>query len=174
VDLKRPPYTLAKYDKYVAEFHTTREAKEYLIGKIVEQAQRESVDLTETERKMLYFSETAWSLADIYEVNDAFEREYDQAEYEEKISLFIRHFLAWSRKHDSEAYKQWKAAVRTLETEDHYLLVMIGMASGSIFNLQSHSQRASPLKLLLTAVVGFCVLFPVFFLVMFLIARHRH
>lgn len=70
-------------------FSNAREAKEFLISRLVAEAQRENVSLSEIERKMLYFSETAWTLPDIMEVNNEFDREYDQAEYENKISRLI-------------------------------------------------------------------------------------
>jgi hypothetical protein len=38
--------------------HSVREAKEFLISKIVAEAQHENAPLSETERKMLYFTET--------------------------------------------------------------------------------------------------------------------
>jgi len=38
---------------------------------------------------MLYFSETAWTRSDIEEVNDAFDREYNQPDYEQKIGRLI-------------------------------------------------------------------------------------
>ena len=69
----------------VQTFATTRDAKEFLVSRIVAESQREGVPLSEVERKILYFSETAWTLPDIEEVNDAFDREYNQAEYERKI-----------------------------------------------------------------------------------------
>ena len=67
-------------------FANAREAKEFLVTRIVAEAQRESVSLSEVERKMLYFSETGWTLPDIMVVSDAFDRDYDQAKYEEKIA----------------------------------------------------------------------------------------
>jgi hypothetical protein len=66
----------------VSKFAAPRDAKEFLINRIVTEAQRQSVSLSDVERKMLYFSETAWTLPDIEEVNEAFDREYDQAKYE--------------------------------------------------------------------------------------------
>ena len=41
------------------------EAKESLISKIVAEAQRENAPLSEIERKMLYFTESGWTLPDI-------------------------------------------------------------------------------------------------------------
>jgi hypothetical protein len=37
-------------------FHTGREAKEFLFSKILEEAQRENVPLSDVERKTLYFT----------------------------------------------------------------------------------------------------------------------
>jgi len=64
------------------EFPTVRAAKEYLAGKITEQAVREGAPLTEVERKMLYFSETGWTLPGIMAVSEEFDRDCDQDEYE--------------------------------------------------------------------------------------------
>ena len=50
------------------EFGSFREALEFLVGTIVAEAKRESVSLSDVERKMLYFSETDWSLPNILEV----------------------------------------------------------------------------------------------------------
>ena len=66
------------------QFADAREAKEFLVERILSQAERDGVSLSEIERKMLYFSETAWTLPDIMEVNEEFDRRYDQDEYEQK------------------------------------------------------------------------------------------
>jgi len=42
------------------QFSQSRDAKEFLIARIVREAQIEGVPLSEIERKMLYFSETHW------------------------------------------------------------------------------------------------------------------
>jgi hypothetical protein len=70
-------------------FHGGREAKEFLISEIVAEAQRENVPLSEVERKMLYFTESGWTLPDIMEVSDNFDREYDQDKYERKIAKLV-------------------------------------------------------------------------------------
>ena len=53
-------------------FARPREAKEFLVARIVAEANKEGVPLSEVERKMLYFSETDWTLPDIDEVSEAF------------------------------------------------------------------------------------------------------
>lgn len=54
-------------------FRSAREAKEFLVSKIVEQAQHEEVPLSDIERKMLYFSETDCSLPNTGAVSEEFD-----------------------------------------------------------------------------------------------------
>lgn len=103
-------------------FHSTREAKEYLISRIVEEAQREGIVLSATERKMLYFSETAWTLPDMDTVSDEFDSAYNQRDYEKKIARLIRKVGKRVRKDSPAEYDNWLRAIRRLESEDHYLL----------------------------------------------------
>jgi hypothetical protein len=142
----------------VQTFGTAREAKEFLVTRIVTEAQRENVPMSAVERKMLYFSETAWTLPDIAEVNEAFDREYDQAEYERKIANLIRKLSARARAEDREELDVWREAVRTLKKEDHYLLVMIAAAEAS------GRPRGDFLKLLATALAIVAVLLAIIFL----------
>lgn len=65
-------------------------AKQFLISRVVEEAQVEQVTLSEVERKMLYFTEMQPSLSDIYEVNAEFEKSCDTDEYESKIASLLR------------------------------------------------------------------------------------
>ena len=111
-------------------FASGREAKEYLVGRIVEEARREDVALSEIETKMLYFSETAWTLPDMREVNEVFERDYDAGEYEQNIGGLISAFRAEARARNSKEREAWDEAVKVLEREDHYLIVLIGVADG--------------------------------------------
>jgi hypothetical protein len=74
----------------MSAFKSAREAKEFLASRIVDEAQQENVVLSETERKMLYFSETEWTLPDIAAVSDDFDAAYNQRDYEKKIARLIR------------------------------------------------------------------------------------
>jgi hypothetical protein len=109
-------------------FHSGRQAKEFLIPRIVAEAQRENAPLSEIERKMLYFSESGWTLPDMTAVYEAFDREYDQDKYEKKIAGLIRNADKHARKESRDEYDEWWAAVRFLKREDHYVSVMIGNA----------------------------------------------
>ena len=106
-------------------FANARDAKEFLITKIVGEAQREGIPLSDVERKMLYFSETDWTLPDMAETNDAFEQDYDQSRYEQKIGELARNFCAEAHKTNRDDLDSWKEAVRTLSSEDHYILALM-------------------------------------------------
>ena len=110
----------------MARFDNAREAKEFLISRIADQAQRDGVPLSEIERKELYFSESGWTLPDIINVNEAFERDYDQDSYEKKIKKLVREARYRARKEAPQDVKSWSDAIRILRKEDHYLSVMLG------------------------------------------------
>jgi len=109
-------------------FQSARDAKEFLIARIVEEAKRENIPLSEVERKMLYFSETHWTLPDIASVSEKFDHEYNQDEYEEKITRLIKEAAIHDHQQSAEQYDLWWDAIRLLKKEDHYILVMIDRA----------------------------------------------
>ena len=136
----------------MTEIQDAREAKEFLISKIAIEMQRENVPLSETERKMLYFTETGRTLPDIAQVNDEFDRNYDQSEYENKIATIIANAYKRILQDSPDEYDKWWAAVRLLQREDHYVSLLISLA-----NLRPRWDR---LKLLVAglAIVGAIVL----------------
>jgi hypothetical protein len=105
-------------------FTTERDAKEFLVGQIVAEAERDGVPLSEIERKMLYFTEAGWTLPDMLEVNAAFEREYDNDEYEEKIAGLVRSIYARDDRSEQEI-EAWNDAEVRLSGEDHFLNLLI-------------------------------------------------
>ena len=134
---------------------------------VVAEASRTDVSLSKIEEKMLYFSETDWTLPDIWEVNDAFEKQYNQAEYEEKIAGIIRSFRSKARK--TKELESWNDAVGVLRRGDHYLLVMVDIAAGriSVGGIESEADSGKRfLKLVGIAVAIFlvCVVLFLFFL----------
>ena len=109
-------------------FHIGREAKEFLISEIVGEAQRDNVPLSEVEGKILYFTESGWTLPDIMKVSEDFDRECDQAKYEKKIAKLVTKADRRIRKGSPGDYDKWWAAIRFLQREDHYISVMIRLA----------------------------------------------
>ena len=99
-------------------------AKEFLISRVVQQAQAEGTALTEVERKMLYFTEILPSLPDIYAVNSEFERDYHSDEYESKIAGLLKRARDNDRVQSAVQGQQWADAISALKQEDHYILVM--------------------------------------------------
>ncbi len=66
------------------------EAKEFLVARIVEEAMRLRVALSDIERQMLYFSEQSETLPHMPEIAAKFRAEYDAEKYEPKITRLSR------------------------------------------------------------------------------------
>jgi hypothetical protein len=143
----------------VQTFASSREAKDFLVSRIVTQAEREGLPLSEVERKMLYFSETAWTLPDMAEVNDTFDRKYDQTEYEQKIAKLVGNFRSDARADAQHEFEAWTAAVQTLSREDRYLLVLISTTEAPV------RRRGDFLKLVAVALIIVGVVIAITFLV---------
>jgi hypothetical protein len=108
-----------------ARFHNVREAKEFLAARIAEEADREGAPLSEIERKMLFFSEVGWTLPDMMQVSDDFDRDYDQNDYERKIARLIKSVDKRLQKENPVGYQDWRSAIKFLKRKDHYINVMI-------------------------------------------------
>ena len=101
-----------------------REAKDFLVQQTAEQAALENVPLSGLEKRMMYFTETDECPEDPIALNDAFETEYDNDEYEAKISKLMHRAYRRIKKENPETRRQWDNAIRTLRKGDHYLLVL--------------------------------------------------
>jgi hypothetical protein len=148
-------------------FQSARDAKEFLIARIVEEAKRENIPLSEVERKMLYFSETHWTLPDIASVSEKFDHEYNQDEYEEKITLLIKDAAIHDRQQSAEEYDLWWDAIRLLKKEDHYILVMIDGA-GLRPHRRGSKEQPESVRSIASLVGRYLPLFLVVFLLCFL------
>jgi hypothetical protein len=126
VNYRQHRYTGVKFAREGVPQRT--EAKEFLISEIVAEAQRENVPLSEVERKMLYFTESGWTLPDMMKVCEDFDREYDEAKYERKIAKLVTSADKRIRKSSRDDYDRWRASIRFLQREDHYISVMIRLA----------------------------------------------
>lgn len=160
---------------------TEREAKEYLAGRIVAEAKHEGSPLTDVERKMLYFTESGWTPPGMMKVGEAFDREYDQDEYERKIGGLVSKIQARDAAENGQEQAAWDEAVLKLCEGDHYLLVLIDSAARGVGSLRwnrlrlwlpsSSSARRPPgdfMRLfvfsLLVSFVSFLILLAKFFL----------
>lgn len=142
------------------KFSTIKEAKDFLAGELAAEAEREGAPLSEIERKMLYFSETDWTLPDMASVSAEFDRDYDQDEYEQKIAELARKVERRNRAENPEEKAAWQDALNELSEGDHYLTVLIRTkpkalaASGGFFPALDKPAKRPPhdiLKLWITA-----------------------
>jgi hypothetical protein len=106
-------------------FRTILEAKDYLAGRIAAEAERDGIPLTDVERKMLYFTETGWTLPDMKQVSSEFDRDYDQGEYEQKIGGLVSKIQSRLRDQGESEGENWDRAIMKLSRGDHYLLVLV-------------------------------------------------
>ena len=102
---------------------TERDAKEFLVSQIAGEAEREGHPLSDLERKMLYFSESGWTIPDALDVSAAFDREYDTDQYEQKIAGLVQ---AARKRATGETAARWTNAIDKLAEGDHYISIMLG------------------------------------------------
>lgn len=101
-------------------------AKKFLVDAIVEQAQRDSISLTDIEKQMLRFSEVSGSQEDLSAAAE-FDAQYNDDEYEAKIAKLFRHAYAHDKRRTGR-HLAWKSALEALRDEDFYALVMVDQA----------------------------------------------
>jgi len=152
----------------VNQFRTVKQAKDYLAGRIADEAAREGISLSETERKILYFSETDWTLPDMAQVSAEFDRDYDQNEYEQKIGGLVRAITLRDHSQDQVATEAWNEAVVKLSEGDNYLSVLVRIPEASVGGLHGFlpawntSQVRPPRDRLKLWVTAFVIVFGIF------------
>jgi len=100
------------------------EAKDFLAQKTAEQAALENIPLSDLEKRMMYFTESGEMREDALQLNEAFEAEYHNDEYEGKISKLMHHAYKRIKKESPELAGKWNAAIQTLRKGDHYILAL--------------------------------------------------
>ena len=96
------------------------------MSRVLEQAQRDGVSLSDVEQRMFLFSETSEAGADL-EAQQKFDAECNSAEYEAKIAGLLRRAYKYERK-SAESKDSWKQSLHVLREEDFYGLVMVDQA----------------------------------------------
>jgi hypothetical protein len=125
---KSSAFVPLRTERPAQRFRSIREAKEYLASLIAQEAERNGTRLTEVERKMLYFSESGWTLPDMKKVSAEFDRDYDQDQYEEKIASVVRRIQTVLLNENAQDLASWNEALEKLSDGDHYLLVLADAA----------------------------------------------
>jgi hypothetical protein len=131
----------------MSTFADEREAKEFAVQLILSEAEREGISLSELERKMLYFSETGWTIPNMTETAQDFENACDSGQYETKIKALTKRLRRRLQLHDRQTLQLWSAALQMLSEGDHYLLVLTNP------NASSRRPPHDALKLCITALV---------------------
>ncbi len=101
-------------------------AKQFLVAKLLEQAALDGVTISDIEKRMFLFSETAQDPPD-FEAVEKFDEDYDDEEYEAKIAQLLKRSFARDQQ-NKDAKELWKKHLAALEDEDFYGLVMVDQA----------------------------------------------
>lgn len=99
------------------------EAKDFLVQQTADQAALDHVEFSALEKRMMYFTESGEMREDLFELNAAFEAEYDSTAYEKKISRLMARAYRRIKEENPEKLRLWKEAFRILSKGDHYILV---------------------------------------------------
>ncbi len=109
---------------------TQTEARQFFVDKVVQKADAQGIALSEDERQMLLWSESAPdSIANL----DLAERLADQisdSDYEAKVAGLLRRSFADEIAREPSAKDLWRQAWSVLNGGDHYILIMIDQAVG--------------------------------------------
>jgi len=111
-------------------FHTQTEARRFFVDRIIQQAHTEQVKLTEDERQMLLWSESAPDSVANPELAERLAGEISDADYESKIAGLVQRSFAADIAVDEQAKERWRRAWSVLNQGDHYILIMINEAIG--------------------------------------------
>ena len=128
-EMVRGPRRATRSDASIRRFRNVREAKEYLVGIIANEAEHDGAPLTEVEQKMLFFTETGWTLPEMKQVSAEFDKSYVQDQYEAKITSIVAKVRAKFTDEGQQEQLTWDSALGKLSRGDHYLLVLINGAN---------------------------------------------
>ena len=134
---------------------TIDSAKEFLLAKVRDRAAREGVSFDDIEQRMFLFSET--SATPDFEANEKFDASYDTGAYEAKVTKLLR--KAYARdKRNVDRKTEWREALKALNKEDFYGLVMVDQANIPRVDMSGWAFVFQMLPLAVTelAVIGLC------------------
>ncbi len=111
-------------------FSTQTEARRFFADKVIERAKIEQVQLSDDERQMLFWSESAPdSIADPA-LAERLAAEISDADYEAKVVGLLQRSFNHDVVAGAGAKDLWQEAWSVLKQGDHYILVMINQAVG--------------------------------------------
>ena len=113
------------------QFLSQTPAKEFFISKVLQEAEQQGLVLSKAEKYMLAWSESDPSFVIDNELNEQFEKEITQAEFEKKIQALIKQAYEKDISKDKHMKETYRTAYKALRQGDHFILVMIDDAIGS-------------------------------------------
>ena len=113
------------------QFLSEAPAKAFFISKILQQAEQEGILLPKAQIYMLSWSETDPSFVIDQELNEQFDKEITQAEFEKKIQMLIKQAYEKDVAKEKDMKKTYKEAYTALKKGDHFILIMIDDAIGT-------------------------------------------
>jgi hypothetical protein len=119
-----------------------REAKDFLVQQTTQQASIENVSFSDLEKRMMYFTESGGMTEDALDLNNAFEEEYDTAEYETKVGKLMAHAYSRIKKENPQSVRAWNEAVLELRKGDHYILLLLRDSSNDAATNQKLFSRS--------------------------------
>jgi hypothetical protein len=111
-------------------FTSQREAKRFFVQKVITRATIEAKPLSETEQKMLNFSESDPDFVVDPILIERLEKEISDDEYEAKIAGLLERSYENDVASDKGAHEIYREAYAVLNQGDHYILIMIQHALG--------------------------------------------
>ncbi len=125
-------------------------AKRFLVNRVVDQAKRTNVPLSEVETHMLGFSPASASPVE-YEASSVFERDFDKGKYEAKISRLFQDVYEMDK--SLGRAEVWEQSLDALAHEDMYLADIIRKSGLRQAPVPWYLPNLSSLREYLTAIV---------------------
>lgn len=109
-------------------FRSQEQAKQFFIDKILFQAQKDRVILSDAEQYMLGWSESERAFELNKKLSDEFREQTSDQEYERRISTLIKRAYDADIQNDPALGQTYHAAYQCLKQGDYYILIMIEKA----------------------------------------------
>jgi hypothetical protein len=113
--------------EYYALRNDPHESKTFFIKKVVEQAEKEDVILTDTEKEMLDWEDLDPRYPDYWnvELGERFDKEVDKKAYEAKIAILIEHAYQHDIHSDKAAKEQYRNAYLSVRKGNTYISLLV-------------------------------------------------
>jgi len=139
------------------KFHNQHEAKQFFIDKILAQAERSNVLLSEAEKYMLKWTELEDGFVVDKNIVAIFNKETTDKTFETKIRGLLAGAFEFDTKGKQKMIETYRNAYNALKKHDHYIMVMINDSIGR--NLQTRRKIRDMLWLLVVGLLCSIVIF---------------